>query len=247
MNQSENDGTETLARDIRRLVRGCLTASLATLEPDTNDPAVSLISVSTDIAGAPVLLISNLAQHAKNLNDDRRAAILFEDREKFDNPLEGGRVSLKGHVEPLSDAPAIERYLRHHPDAHAYVSLGDFHFYRLVVERAYFVGGFGRIHQLAGDDFLLRAGETKDLAQAENEIVEHMNTDHNAAVALYARLVGADNEGPWRMTGIDPEGLDIRDGGTQLRLNFAHDVTNAKQARESLIELAQVARQTLSG
>lgn len=247
MIQSDNDSAAALGRDVRRLVRGCLTGSLATLEPDTKDPAVSLVSVSTDIAGAPVLLISNLAQHTKNLKGDKRAAILFEDREKFDTPLEGGRVSLRGHAEPLDDARAIERYLRHHPDAEAYVSLGDFHFYRLIVDRAYFVGGFGRIFQLAGDDILLKTAKTQKLAEAEQDIIEHMNQDHSDAVALYARMAGFDRDREWRMTGIDPEGLDIRDGGTQLRLDFARDVTNAKQAREALIELAQAARQAASG
>ena len=81
------------------------------------------------------------------------------------------------------------------------------------------------------------------LAAAEGDILEHMNADHGEAIALYAtRLAGAGSGDGWRMTGIDPEGIDLRRGGSVLRLDFPAPVGDAKAARSALVRLAQQAR-----
>jgi heme oxygenase (biliverdin-IX-beta and delta-forming) len=69
-----------------------------------------------------------------------------------------------------------------------------------------------------------------------------MNTDHAEAVRLYAtKLRGAD-DGPWRLTGLDPDGLDLACGDRAMRLGFAERVTTAQQLRKVLVDLAAQAR-----
>jgi putative heme iron utilization protein len=84
--------------------------------------------------------------------------------------------------------------------------------------------------------------DAEELIEAEADAVAHMNADHAEAVRLYAtRLLGA-GDGPWRLTGIDPEGLDLANGDAALRLRFPHRVTAAQQLRQVLVDLAAKAR-----
>jgi len=242
MTKQKNDMQSAHAPEIREIVRSCLTATLASLEPETHDPAASLVAVATDISGTPLLLISDLAHHTRNIKADSRAALLFDGTAKHDSPLEGGRVSLKGHLVQIDDKNKIERYLRRHKDARDYADFKDFNFYQMDVELAYFVGGFGKIHTVQARDLLLGEALTLNLIEAEEDIVEHMNADHSDALALYAIHEGhADTDG-WEMTGIDPGGLDLRRLGKALRISFPEMVTTAQEARVKLVDLAQTAR-----
>jgi putative heme iron utilization protein len=231
-----------ISRLARRIMRAGLTAALATLEADTGDPNVSLIAVALDMAGRPVLLASDLARHTKNFRHDARSAVLFDETAGRAAPLEGGRVSVKGRLEALGDDAVKARYLRQHEDALEFADFGDFGFYRLVPEQAYLVGGFGRIQTLGADDILL-SGEIVDrLADAEPDILDHMNQDHGPAVKLYAGLAGGDPADDWRMVSIDPEGLNIRYAGQLLRLDFEQPLTAVAEARTRLAALAELAR-----
>ncbi|MFO0294159.1 MAG: DUF2470 domain-containing protein [Rhodospirillales bacterium] len=81
-----------------------------------------------------------------------------------------------------------------------------------------------------------------ELAAAESGVVAHMNEDHADAVQLYAtRLLGRQGEG-WRMTGVDPEGADLRRGGEVARLGFDRRATTAEAARVELVRLVKRAR-----
>ncbi len=110
----------------------------------------------------------------------------------------------------------------------------------MTIERGHFVGGFGRIGWVAAEDLASPGGEA--LAAAEAEICAHMNADHAEALDLYARrLLGREGDG-WRMTGVDPDGIDLRRGDEAARLDFAVPVLNAAGARGELVRLAQAAR-----
>src|SRR5262249_15350530 len=113
-------------------------------------------------------------------------------------------------------------------------------FYRLEVERAHLVAGFGKIRWLNAAD--LAATPVPGLADAEAEIVAHMNRDHADVVQLYAgKLLGLSGS-EWRMTGIDAEGLDLRQGGQVARLSFPAPLTAVQEARQVLVALAAKAR-----
>ncbi len=83
---------------------------------------------------------------------------------------------------------------------------------------------------------------TAALAEAEADIVAHMNDDHGEAVGLYARVLSGMPGSGWVMTGVDPEGLDLRLGGRTARLDFDHPVADAEGARAELVRLAGEAR-----
>ena len=110
----------------------------------------------------------------------------------------------------------------------------------MAVARAHLVAGFGRIRWLSREEVV--GPNAPALAESEAGIVAHMNEDHADAVALYAtRLLGL-APGPWRMTGIDPEGIDLAATGMSARLSFGERIEDAKAARAALVRLVDEAR-----
>lgn len=227
----------------RRLMRGRGHAGLAT--SFAGHPYVSLVTSACDIDASPLLLLSDLAQHTRNILADPRVSLLFEDTSEHPDPLAGPRLTLLGRAERCDDPRCAARFAARHPGSAAYAGFADFHLYRVVVERGHLVAGFGRIAWIEAAD-LRFSEDASGLAAAEAEIVAHMNADHADAVALYAeRLLGRPGGG-WRMTGIDPEGIDLRQEGATARLDFAGNfhrpVLTPEAARHALVALAQEAR-----
>lgn len=240
-------GTGDEARDpppgaaVRRLMRGRRTATLATALAAGAWPYASLVLTAVDHDASPILLLSRLAEHTRNLEAEPRACLLFDGTEGLESPLTGARASVLGRAERTAEGRLRERFLARHPDAAGYVGFADFGFFRFNVERAHLVAGFGRIHWAERAD-VLYAGETAALGDREADIVAHMNRDHADAVQLYAaKLCGAEGDG-WRMTGCDPEGLDLARGPATLRLEFGRPVADAEEARAELVRLVKRAR-----
>ena len=231
---------DTPERIVRRIVRSTAKAALGTLMRQGGAPYVSLVSVATDQAGAPLLLLSRLSDHTKNLEADARVSLLFDATGERSDPLAGERTSLQGTLAPSADPAIRRRYLARHPDAALYAGFADFGFYRLEVERAFLNAGFAKAFWLAGERALIAPAPA--LAAAEPGIVDHMNDDHGDALQLYAqRLLRLPGDG-WAMTGIDPDGIDLRAGARIGRLAFAQRVEDAGAARSELVRLAGVAR-----
>ncbi|MGE0719681.1 MAG: HugZ family protein [Alphaproteobacteria bacterium] len=228
----------------RHLVRSLDRAALATAQRDAEGwPYASLVMVAHDQCGRPLMLLSDLAEHSKNIARDGRVSLLFDGTGGLARPLTGARATVLGRAVAVDDAAARARYLARHPDAAFYAGFPDFRLYRVEVEQAHLVAGFGRIHWVEGAAIVLPENAPA-LADAEAGIVGHMNDDHGDAVQLYARMLGSDAVG-WRMTGVDPEGADLRLGGDVLRLPFAAPITDAKGARVELVRLVGEARRRL--
>lgn len=228
----------------RRLIRSTDRAVLSTLDRETGAPYGSLVMVATDMDGNPILLISDLAEHTRNARADDQVSLLYDGTGGLDSPLTGARATVVGRLEQTEDESAIRRYLARHPDAEGYAGFGDFNFFRCRLERVHLVAGFGAIHWLENGEILRLA--PADLATAEADIVEHMNADHADAVDLYAsHLAGRDGTG-WRMTGIDPDGFDLRLGGSVARIDFDPEmdlpIGGPDAARRALVRLVQEAR-----
>ena len=230
--------------EARRLIRRRDHAALATsLE---GQPYVSLVAIACDSDASVLLLLSDLAQHTKNLAADPRISLLIADDAGPGEPLASARLSLLGRVERIEDPAAAARFAARQPASRNYAGFADFHLSRVLPERGHLVAGFGRIRWVAGDELRLDA-DASALAAAESQIVAHMNDDHPDAIALYAeRLLLRRGKG-WRMTGIDPEGLDLRrptTGGSEIaRLDFVAPVLTPAAARRMLVNLAEQARQ----
>jgi putative heme iron utilization protein len=235
-------------RAVRDLVRRLDRAALATALPDPTVggswPYASLVLVAVDHDLSPVLLLSDLAEHSRAVASDNRVSLLFDGTAGLDQPLTGPRVSLMGKAFRTDDERLKRRFLARHPDAEMYAGFADFKFYRVTAARAHLVAGFGRIRWLSAEEVLpsrLRAS-CEAFADAEHDIVAHMNTDHAQAVRLYAtRLLGL-ADGDWRMTGIDAEGIDLRRRGEVARLCFEAPLGGPGEARAALVALVAKAR-----
>lgn len=234
--------TETPGTTIRRLMREATRVGLGTLEAEGGGPYVSLAMVATDPCAAPLLLLSDLADHTRNLKADRRVSLLFDGTAGLGTPLAGARATVQGRIEPSPAAADRARYLARHADAEMYLGFRDFNLYRVEVLRAHLVAGFGRIHWVPAAEVLLAPATTAALAAREAEIVAHMNTDHADAVQLCARrLLGRDGGG-WRLTGVDIEGADLAAEGGTARLPFEAPVADAEGCRAELVRLVKQAR-----
>ena len=132
-----------MSDDPRTLMRARQTAALGTLMDGA--PYVSLVLVAFDADGAPLLLLSDLAQHARNIQADPRVSLLFDGTQGYADPLTGPRLTVLGKAAAQEDAAARERYVAHHPAAALYAGFADFRLYRVEIERGHHVAGFGRI------------------------------------------------------------------------------------------------------
>jgi putative heme iron utilization protein len=227
-------------RAARILLREARTAALATLRP-SGDPYCSLVNVATAADGSPVLLLSRLAVHTRNLDADPRVSLMLDERKPGD-PLQGARISIGGRLVLSSDADERRRYLGRQPDAQMFAGFADFSFYRMQIANAHLVAGFGRIVDLTPAEVLTDLTDADALLAAEPEVIEHMNSDHAEACRLYAtRLLGAD-DGAWRCVGCDPDGLDLQLDRQALRLAFDRRVTAPDGLRQILRTLADEAR-----
>ena len=234
--QAADDGVAIGRRLMRRSTRATLATSLR------GRPYASLVLVAADLDASPLLLLSDLARHSRNLAFDPRLSLLLDGTAGLADPLAGPRLTLLGQAEEIADRRRLARFLARHPASGAYAGFADFRLYRVNVERGHLVAGFGRIEQVDGPDLLFSL-PAEGLAEAEAAIVQHMNDDHADALALYAaRLLGRGGRG-WRMTGVDPEGIDLRCRSKIERLDFPSPVLSPEAARDALVKLAGRARQ----
>jgi len=231
----------------KTLLRATRAGTLGTLDRNTGHPFASLVNVATDVDGSPVILTSRLSSHTANLETDGRASVLLAVTGKGD-PLAYPRLTVLGAFTRIERESAEEgrvrrRFLARHPKSELYAGFGDFAFWRMTVASAHLNGGFARAADLEAANLLTDVSGADELIAAEEGAVEHMNADHAEATRLYAtRLLGAD-DGPWRISGLDPEGADLTAGDRTARLAFPQRVTSAGALRQVLVELAKQARE----
>lgn len=138
--------------DPSRLMQAQDTAALGTLMAGA--PYVSLVLVAFDADGSPLLLLSRLAQHTRNLLADPRVSLLFDGTAGLDDPLTGPRLTVLGNAAPCSDQHALDRYLARHPSARTYAGFSDFSLWKIGVERGHLVAGFGKIQWIEAEALL---------------------------------------------------------------------------------------------
>ena len=235
----------------RTLVTGGRQATLCTLTAD-GYPYGSVVSYAVDDAGSPLLLISELAEHTVNARaDDRVSMLVTAATARQGDPLGSARLTLVGRLRRVDDQSLPrDAYLERHPYAATYVDFSDFSFWRLEVEQCRFVGGFGHMSWVTAAAY--RAATVDPLAQDAAAIVSHMNEDHAEAnlryVTALAQLADASAA---TMVGIDRYGVTLRahtPGGPRLaRVPFPEPLQRAEQARATLIQLQQRAREQAPG
>ncbi|MBL8583556.1 MAG: HugZ family protein, partial [Rhizobiaceae bacterium] len=197
----------------RRLTRTARFAGIAVIDPETGAPLASRVGVATDIDGAPLILVSLLSAHTQALLAEPRCSLLVGEPGKGD-PLAYPRLSIACRAyrlvrESEGAVRAGRRYLNRNPKASLYAELGDFHFFRLEPTGASLNGGFGKAYRLTRDDLLADGAVADALAAGEQHALDHMNSDHRDAVAIYATVFAKGEAGNWTLTGIDPDGVDL--------------------------------------
>lgn len=229
--------------DARKLLLEACQGVLSTHSRDMPGfPFGSVAPYCLNEAGEPVFLISELAQHTKNLRADSRCSFIViaggEDIQA------GARLTLVGECMPVqeSDIEAVAaRYYRYFPESTDFHRIYDFVFFVLKPQRCRFIGGFGRIHWLdtAG---LLRPNPFD--AACEADIVSHMNDDHADALVHYSRVAGVALPGGAVpvLAGIDAEGIHLRLGSRIVRIHFPSHVSSPKEARTALVAMARDGR-----
>lgn len=196
-------------------------------------PFGSIVPYCVDERCRPIIYISYIAQHTKNILADSRVSLTVKEWS-----ADSGDVQAHGRVTCIADARGIgddeselqERYFRYFPSAQQYKQTHDFAFFRLELVRVRFIGGFGQIYWVEPEEF---AAQNPFSFQQELRIIQHMNSDHGDALRHYTGGVSA------VMTGIDAEGFDLLVSGKKLRLEFDEPVQDMEQARQALIAMAK--------
>lgn len=228
------------AGESKRLLRAIRTATLATLT-EAGAPFATLTALATGHDGTPILLLSRLALHTRNLERDGRCSLLLAQGGRGD-PLAHPRLTLVCRAARTDRLEARARFLRRNPKAQLYADFPDFSFWRAEVEAVHLNGGFARAADFGPAHLLTNVAGADGLLAAEGDILDHMNADHADALALYAEKLAGAGPGAWTASGIDPEGLDLVNGDATARVAFPRAIRTPAEAREVLAELARTTR-----
>jgi putative heme iron utilization protein len=211
-------------------------------------PYGSLTPYALSRRGTPIVLISTLAAHTKNLLADARACLFVADSGAAADPQAGGRVSLLGRIERVpapEEDDARARYLARVPQAAGYFETHDFQLWELAVEEVRLIAGFGQIGWLEGA--AVRRDPAQDpLAPDAEGICAHMNQDHADALRTFCAWRGAGSEAA-RMVGVDALGFDVESAGGRLRFAFPREITTPDEVRQAVIALLRQARADAPG
>lgn len=232
---SENPGAAARAY-LRRHRSGVLSTVSKKL---SGYPFGSVVPYVLDHDARPVILISRLAEHTRNIEGDARVSLLVHD---FDADIQAGaRLTLVGDAARTDgDLDSLRaRYLKFFADAGRLFALGDFALYRISPRHLRWIGGFGDIQWIAATNYSPPANR---LAEQEQDIVAHMNSDHAHNLRDFCRHFHGRTPGEAQMAGIDCDGFDVRADGDLLRFEFAAPVADANAAREALVAMARQAR-----
>lgn len=216
----------------RRLLRGVGTASLATLDPQSGYPLTTLVNIAALPDGSPLLYLSGLALHTRNLRADPRACLLIAASGKGD-PLAHPRLSVVGRSVKEESVAARERFLARHPKAALYVSLPDFAMWRFNIEACHLNGGFARARQLTPEAVLTAPEAVNIFSAGQTELLARLGKDYRARLARHLQAA-VDKLG---FLHADGDGLDLEVVGHWRRLDFGKPAANMAEFWVELDEL----------
>ncbi len=229
----------------RCLLRAARVASLATADK-TGQPCASLVTPALLGDLSPILLLSTLSEHTRQLQADPRCGLMVVGPAPEANPQTAPRISLVCSAAIDASAESRARYLAIHPYAALYADFGDFAFWRLTIVRASFVGGFAQAGRLSATALLPEPNAVSAILAAEPSVLDHCNTDHADALAT---LAGGSSGGEetWRMVAADVDGCDLARGEQVCRIDWPAPVSNAGELRLALVQRVKEARAGRSG
>lgn len=241
-----DDARPSAAEEARTIAASTTAGTLATLSAG-GDPWASLITYGL-LGGDPVLCVSRMAEHGRNLARDHRASMSIVAATIDPDPLAGARITLAGTVqEPSGEdaAAAREVYLAAVPAGKYYIDYSDFTVWVLRVARVRWVGGYGRMDSATGEDYA--AAQPDPIRPHAVGAIAHLNADHADALGDMARKLGGyPDTTSATCTGIDRYGLDLRvnteRGVAYTRVGYPEPISTATELRGVTKHLAQLAR-----
>lgn len=238
-----------LTAEARRFLRSTHSGLLSTFSVRHEGyPYGSVTPFVLDHDGQPLILISTLAEHTKNIIDNCKVSLLvFANAQGNDTQdlLANARLTLLGDAEQTDKTDPLlrARYLRYFPKAEQYFAMHDFYFYRIQITQARYIAGFGKMSWITGAE--LRSPRTP-LAAQEAGILEHMNSDHADSLIAYCQHGHQLTPDHAEMIGIDSDGFDVRAkdaaGSRVLRFDFDAPIHDAQDARAALVSLSKACR-----
>lgn len=246
-----NDARPSAAEQARTIAAATNAATLATLTAD-GAPWASFVAYGL-LDGMPVLCVSSLAEHGRNLAGDPRASLSIVAASGDTDPLAGSRITLAGLVAKPTASERDEAraaYLGSVPAARYYVDFTDFTLWVLRVQRVRWVGGYGQMDSATGEQYA--AASPDPIAPAAARAVAHLNADHADALAAMARSLGGYPDTDTAIcTGVDRYGLDLRvytpRGVAHTRVGFPVRLQSADQLRSAAADLARAAEPAIDG
>lgn len=232
----------------KKLIRTSRHGVLSVVDQGSGSPISSLIGLATDSDGSPIFPASALGRIIKAMQSHPRVSLLVENVGRGD-PLAHPRISLTAFASKLEGEDrqrARRRYLARHTKASIYIDFKDFSIWKLSIQSALYIAGFGQAYELAQEHLSTTFDDWSAWHSMEAGAVEHMNEDHADAIELYATVFCKAAPGKWRLTGLDPEGLDLALGDDHRRLNYDRKLSTVKELRPRLIELVKQAREDRS-
>jgi len=206
---------------------------LSTLSKEIDGyPFGSVTPYVVDKYGHPIVLISELAQHTKNISANPKVSLTVIEGDKGGDIQAYGRVTYIGNAEMIAkDSDSAKRYLRYYPGANRYFDAHNFNFYKISFVRGRYIGGFGKIFWLEEGEFVQ---ENPFSEEEELEIIGHMNKDHNETMRKYFHEQLKKNP---VLMGVDKEGCDITVGKERYRFTFNHPISSDYDIKTALTEL----------
>ena len=221
--------------EARRYVRGHYSGVLATLSQRLGGyPFGSIVPFVLDHDAAPVILVSRLAEHTKNMEADARASLFVHDTSE--DVQSGARLTLAGDARRIDDGAIAKRYLRYHPDAERLLALGDFGFFRIAPMFVRHIAGFGAIRSITPARY---APPANALASVEDEFIAGLNASERALLAACSRARTGRMPESVALAGIDVDGFDLRADGRLARFNFPAIVTDLAGIRGAIASVAE--------
>ena len=221
--------SEPIDRAARCLLRRCRVASLAVIAD--HRPLQALVTPAIAADGAPLLLLSTLAAHTNALVQQSACALLLVGPALDANPQTSPRLSLTGHARRSDDKADRDRYLAIHPYARLYADFADFGLFRIEITQARFVGGFAQAATL--DPAHLRPDPAWLACLREQPpTLDPGLLDRIAARHGYAQP-------GWSLVAIDPDGFDLAQDETVVRIDFDRKLSNPTELRQEMVSLTQ--------
>ena len=200
-------------------------------------PYGSVVPFVLDHQAQPIILVSRLAEHTRNMEADARTSLVV--RDDGDEVQAGARLTLVGDAARIALDPVLRaRFLRYQPQAQQLLGLGDFSFWRITPLTLRFIAGFGAIRWVSGSEF----APPQALAQVEADIVAHMNAGLADTLRACCRGVLGREVNEAVMLGVDCDGFDVRADGVRRRFDFPETAPDAESVQRAVVAMVEMGR-----